>query len=189
MAQQAQQTKKGKKKWYTVFASDLFNKAVLGEVLAYSSESLIGRSLWVNLSQLNRDMRSQHIRIRFKIKEVKGDKAETEIVGYDVVGTFIKRIVRSTKDKIDDSFAAETKEKIKLRVKTIYLTRNNTQRSRSTNIKKQAREEIQALLKDMSYDDFIFNVSTNKIQRTLKTTLSKIYPLQSVEVRAIERLA
>src|SRR3989344_1021999 len=89
----AEQGKKGKKKWYGILASEYFRKIAIGEVPSYSSESLVGRRLWVNLAHLSGDLKDHSIRIRFEIKNIAGEKAETEVIGYDLLGTYIKRIV------------------------------------------------------------------------------------------------
>ena len=156
---------------------------------SYSSESLVGRRLWVNLAHLSGDLKDHSIRIRFEIKNIAGEKAETEVIGYDLLGTYIKRIVRPNKDRIDDSFIASSQDNIKLRVKMIYLTRCKVNNSVSRDIMKKGREEIIGIFGKTSYMDVIGEIINNRLQKGLKGVLNKIYPLSNVDVKAIERLS
>jgi len=185
---QVQITKKGRKKWYPVAASEHFNKGIIGEILSYDAQTLIGRHLRINLSHLTGDMRNQNINVTFRIIQLVKDVAETEIAKYTLVNTFIKRIVRSSKDRIDDSFVVTSKDNVQLRIKPLYLTRNNTQHSVSTRIREKGCEEIKTMVSSQSASAFFTEVFMNKVQKTLRSNLSKIYPLQSVEIRSIEKL-
>ncbi|HII71504.1 TPA: hypothetical protein HA265_01990, partial [Candidatus Woesearchaeota archaeon] len=99
-----------RKRFYSVFAPKIFQQRELGQSMAYEPNSLMDRSMTLNLMILSGNVKKQHINITFKVVKVQGDSAFTEVVKYDVVPAAIKRKVRRMKDRIDDSFKAVTKD-------------------------------------------------------------------------------
>ena len=53
--------KKKRKKWYPILASQEFRQIEIGETTTSSPDSLIGRTVNANLSQLTRDMKKQNL--------------------------------------------------------------------------------------------------------------------------------
>ena len=179
--------KKGKKKWYTILASGQFKNCAIGEVPCYTPDSLIGKTLWVNLAHVSGDLKDHSIKVRFKIKSITGDKAETDIIGYELLNAYIKRIVRPARDRIDDSFIAVSKDNVNVRLKTLFLTRAKVKKSIARAIMLNGREELKNALSKNNFDDFVYEVISNRLQRGAKGILSKIYPLSSVDIKAVVR--
>ncbi|MEK6862554.1 MAG: 30S ribosomal protein S3ae, partial [Nanoarchaeota archaeon] len=73
---------KKKKKWFTILAGPEFDNAEIGETLANENANLIGRTLEVNLADITRDPKSQNIKVKFRIKEVKDTQCYTELISY-----------------------------------------------------------------------------------------------------------
>ena len=121
--------KKGKKKWYEILASKHFHNFAIGECVAYEDKNLFGKVVNVNLGNLTRDAKLQNVRIKFKINEIKDGKAYTEVKGYELATSYIKRIVRVGRSRIDDSFLVSTKDNVKLRLKPLVLTKYKTQKN------------------------------------------------------------
>ena len=180
--------KKGKKKWYEVLASKHFNNIPVGESVAYEDKGLIGRVMKVNLGTLTRDAKLQNVRIKFKINEIKDEKAYTEVKGYELSGSYVKRIMRAVISKIDDSFIITTKEGIKLKLKPLVLTKHKAQKNVLKGLRGLIRKEINDYIKNEVYDKFISDLISKKIQRDIRNKLSKIYPVGVVEIRMMERI-
>ena len=180
--------KKNRKRWYKIVASEQFQKAAIGEVPSFHPEQLVGKSLWVNLAHLSGDLRDHSIRLRFQVTQIAGEIAETSLLGYELLPTYIKRVVRPGRDRIDDSFPVVTLDKIAMRVKMLYLTRNKVKRGVSREILRKGREEIMVYFGKVSYDDAFGEVIANRFQKGLKSVLSKIYPLSNVDVKKLERV-
>ncbi|HLC62848.1 MAG TPA: hypothetical protein VJJ21_00860 [Candidatus Nanoarchaeia archaeon] len=182
-------SKKGRKKWYPVVASEHFKNVVIGEVPLYSPDVLAGRTLWVNLAHLTGELKDHSIRMRFRIKNVTGERAETELIGYQLLSTYIKRLVRPGKSRVDDSFIVHTQDKVKLRVKMLYLTRKNVKKSITQEVMKKGQEQTADFFGKHVYEEAINEVIWNRFQRSLKSLLSKIYPLSSVDVKAVVKMS
>ena len=90
-----------KKQWYSIIAPKLFNNVVLGETLVYEPEKMVGKCLKQNLMNLTNDIKRQNINVNFEIVNVENGKAHTEIIGYNMVTSSVKRFVRRNVEKID----------------------------------------------------------------------------------------
>ena len=180
--------KKKEKKWYEILASKQFNNITIGETVAYEDKNLIGRVVKANVGGLIRDPKLQNIRLSFKVNEIKENKAHTEIHGYSLVSSYIKRIVRAGRSKVDDSFLVKTKDDIKIRLKPLVLTRYKTQRSVLRALRKLVEKDFKEYIQKESYDKFVSDLVSKKLQRDLKRKLCKIYPVGMVEVRIMKRV-
>ena len=177
---------KKKKSWIKILAPSMFRNKVIGETI--KRDKLVGKTIKVSLSNLIGDMKKQNINLGFVITNVKDDKAETEIYKYFLSVGYLKRLVRKIRNKIDDSFIAETKDKIKIKIKPVMITRGRTSKARLTAIRKLSRELLTKFVKENSFEDFIREAGSFRIQIKLKQTLRKIYPLGLYEIRYIEKV-
>src|SRR3989338_9841714 len=93
-----------KKQWYPILAPKQFDNVVIGETLVAEPSAMIGKTLSHSLMNLTNDVRRQNVNIHFKIVEVEGDKAKTNITGYEIVPSSVKRFVRRNSEKMGTSF-------------------------------------------------------------------------------------
>jgi len=180
--------RKQKKKWFNVLASPEFKEQIIGETMAFESENLIGRSVRVNLSLVSREVRRQGKFVTFRIKEVKDATAHTELIKYEIPSMHVKRLVRKERDKVDDSFLVETKDGIKLRVKPLILTRDHTQNSVKTSLRKAVNDLLKKEAKEKTYSEFVLALLSMSLQKTIKSSLKTVYPLSLAEIRVMQKL-
>ena len=88
---------------------------------------------------------------------------------------------------LDESILCETSDKIKMRVKAILVTKNNTNSMTHGVLRQNLVGTLQREISKMSYDDFISSVTTRKFQSALKHSLKRIYPLKICEIRHFKR--
>lgn len=137
---------------------------------------------------LTDDPKKQNYKIIFKITKVEGEKAFTEIIGYEMLLTHVKRIMRKGIEKIEDSFIVQSKDNVKIQIKPLLLVKNKTKHSILTAIRKSTIDFISTELKKQNYDDFIQNIINNKSQKQLREVINKIYPLVACEFRVVKKL-
>ncbi len=177
---------KAKKKWFTIVARGAGIE--LGKVPAFEPNTLIGRTVQTNLSFLTKDPKKQNVNIKFKITEASQNDATADISSYELVPSFIRRIIRKGKEKLEISFASTTKDAIKVRIKLLLVTKIAAKRSVNKELRKKVQELITDITVNSTYDEFIKKIISNKIHRDVKATLSKIYPLSLFEVKALKRI-
>ena len=179
---------KKKKHWVKIVAPKQFGGKVLGETLCSDTQKIIGRTLKKSLSELTGDYKKQSLNLGFVIIDVKEDGASTDLYRYYMSTSHLKRLVRKAKNKIDDSFVGETKDKIRIKIKPIMLTRKKTSKSILTNLRKESRRILSGYLKETSFVEFIRDIISGKVQGLLKHDLRRIYPLSLYELRVVEKI-
>ena len=177
-----------KKKWIKIIAPKIFNSEEVGETVYTSIDKVVGKIIEVNIGFLINDVKRQHMKLRLKVKDINNNLANTEIIGYDVVKAYIRRSIRTDRSKIEDSFVAECKDKIKVRIKPMIITRYKTKRAVLTNLRKSAIEVCLDICKKNNYEDVIKLVINNTLQRELKNTLKKIFPIAFVEIKSLNKV-
>lgn len=186
MAKMTEKEKLRKKKWFPVLAPRLFKELVIGEVYLYEAKSMLGRRMTVNMMNLTGNPRNQHINVRFKISEVKESHGMTEILGFYMMPTSIKRLVRRGKTKIDDSLVVMTSDSKKVRIKPLIITNSLVKKPVATVIRTILRNEISRLVSKLSYEQLIEEIMSFKIQKHLGGLASDITPIRESEIRAFE---
>lgn len=183
---QTKSTKGRKKKWYTILASKSFRESPIGECHVYEPGVLVDRVVDVNLMSLLGDFKKQNMSLSFKIKKVRGDNALTEPYALKTSPTSLKRLVRRGRDRCDYTLQIDTADKAKVLIKLIFLTRNNTTKSVSTALRKNAEVFLKQYAKSKTLDNLMLEAVHGKLQKVLKDAQKKIYPLRSCEVKLLK---
>mgnify|MGYP001604468966 CR=1 FL=1 len=184
MAIQTSTDRKNRMKWYPVIATKDFQEMSLGETLAEEPEELIGRHLHLNLMMLLNDPKKQSITVHFEIKEVKGDTGVASLVHYELNSSFLKRLVRKTSNKVEESYAFTTKDGQQCRIKPVLFTRYKVNNSTLTSLRKKSQEHLHHLFQQYSLAELFSLIMSNKLQMELKSALKKIYPVASCEIKS-----
>ena len=181
MAEQVAKLKK--KQWYPIIAPKQFDNVVLGETLAYEPQQMLGKTLSHSLMNLINDTKRQNISIHFKIVEVEGNNAKTSIVGYEIAHSSVKRFVRRASEKMDMSFNCETADNVFLRVKPLVITRSDVKGSIAAKMRNSIIAYLVRTIKKMTYEVFLGELISHKLQSEMRGFLSKIYPVKVCEIR------
>ena len=181
-------TKVKKKKWFPIYAPKSFGEVMLGESYVSEAEELNGKYMTANLSTITRSMRKQSINVQFKVTKVVEGKGQTETVGYSLINAAVKRLVRRGRNKISDSFLAKTKDMKVLRFKPIIITQNRGTNSVQSAVRLEARRLIREYAFTKTVDEIFKEVSDAKLQKSVKDSCSKIFPLRGVDLKAVKLL-
>ena len=174
-----------KKRNIPIEANKVFNNAFLGETLVEDAKLLLGRSISSNLMLLTNDMKKQNTTVKFKITNIVNNKAVAEPVGYSIANASIKRLIRRGKARVDISFLCKTKDNRTVRIKPIIITKNCTTKRVLTALRNNCSILITNHIKETNYADLFLDIVNSKLQRNLFDQLKKIYPLKTVEIRAL----
>lgn len=175
-----------KKEWYPILAPKIFQNAVLGETHVFEPEQMIGKGITQNLMNLTNDIKRQNINIDFKVVDVRNGKAFADVMGYYMIQSSVRRLVRKSIEKIDMSFLCRTSDGKNLRVKPILITRSVTTGSVAARMRKNAQDFLVKYVEAISYNNFVDDLVGHKVQNLLRKDLNKIYPLRVCEIRSME---
>ncbi|MAH01912.1 hypothetical protein CMO87_01615 [Candidatus Woesearchaeota archaeon] len=175
-----------KKEWYPILAPKIFQNAVLGETHVYEPQQMVGKGITKNLMNLTNDVKRQNININFKIVDVQNGKAITDVVGYYMVQSSIRRLIRRNIEKIIMSFPCKTSDNKNLQIKPLLITRSATTGSVATKMRKYAQDFLVKYVESVNYDNLVNDLVDHKLQNSLRKTLNKIYPLRICEIKSME---
>ncbi|MBD3309987.1 hypothetical protein GF351_02095 [Candidatus Woesearchaeota archaeon] len=177
-------TKVKKKRWIKIVAPKSFNQELLGETYVLEPKQVLGRHISVNLMSLTRDPKKQNTDLTFYANQLSGEEVMTEIAGYRLSPSTIKRMVRRGKDRIDHSFVAVTSDKKRIRIKPLMITLSCTHRPARAALKKGLEKAMKSAVSKNTFEKLIHDIITFRFQRTMKDAVKKIYPLRTVEIRS-----
>lgn len=178
--------RRGKKRFYPILAPRIFNEQEIGEAHLYDLREAIGRRVKLNLMALTNDPKKQRINISFEITSVDGEKARAEVIGYNISPSAMRRMVRRKKIRMDDSFVVKTNDNKLVRIKPFLVTGGLARSSALKGLKRRLREVLTKNIAKMSYEFFLKELISHRLQSDLRAQLKKTYPLAICEIRAIE---
>ena len=175
-----------KKKWYELVAPEIYSEKVIGEAFVESPEDLKGKVVQVNMMNLLGGPRKQSFSAKLRVEKVQGNKGLTKPIKLAMLPASVKRLIRSGKNRVDLSFTATSSDEVLLRLKPLIITKTRAPNSTLTDLRSTAVEFLTKYVEGHSYEEMFDAVSRSVIQKELKLTLEKIFPLRLVEIRVLE---
>jgi ribosomal protein S3AE len=116
---------------------------------------------------------------------LEGEKAQTEVIGYEVSPAAIKRQVRRSTTRIDESLVFETADKKRVVIKLFLVTKAIVRSSTARTIRNALPELLKKEISNASYENLVKSLISNKLQMGLKNQLKMIYPIRNCEVKSM----
>ncbi len=176
------------KEWYKIQAPMMFNQAVLGETPSSDATSLIGRTTEVTVNDLTGDFSKMHVKLKFRVNDVRGLEAHTIFIGQDLTSDYIRRLTRRKKTKTDHVIDVVTKDGYKVRVKPMSITDKRIQASQETAVRTLMTNELQKAALEMTISDLVKHIISGDLARMLSNVAKVIVPIKRVEIRKTEVL-
>ena len=184
----AERKKRKQKIWYSLIAPSMFGKVKIAETPADDPEKVMGRTVEVSLQELTGDFAKAHIKLIFKVIDVKGLEAHTAFIGHTTTTDYVKRMARRHKSKIDGVFDVITKDGKRIRVKPSAYTSKRIQTSQKRAIRAVMKQVIETLAQNNTLDEFVKAMLDGEIGRQTYKLSKTIYPVKRVEVHKSELL-
>ena len=184
MAEQQTQTatakvKRGAKKGFFEVRTPLTATKI--QLYGYSIDELNGKVVKLDLT---RSLKGKNFELRLKAVK-KDDYLEAKPISLELIGSYIRRMMRPGIDYVEDSFIAEMKDG-KARVKIFMISRNKVSRAVRKELRNNSRKFLEGHLKTRTGEEAFTEIITNKMQKELFLKSKKIYPLALCEVRVFE---
>jgi len=177
-----------KKKWYAVMAPDFLGGKQIADTLALKENVLIGRVIVLPLSEFTGNFRDFKIKVKLRIKDVKGSEARTEYVGQEMLRDQILRTIRRWSSRVDSVDDIKLKDDSRFRIKSLTVTRRRVNSSVKCDIRHAVSAGIKAYMSARATDQMVEDVNSSKMQKIISNNVKKIYPVRTVEVRMIQKV-
>lgn len=176
------------KTWYKILAPDMFQSAPIGETLTDSPTKLIERTSEVTLQDLTGDFTKMHVKLRFKINDVKGTEAYTKFIGHDLTSDYIRRQTRRKRSKMDGIYDVTTKDGYLVRVKPMAIAEKRIQTSQQYAIRKVMNNVISEAAMSRTLGEFVHTMIYGELPNSIFKMCKPIYPIKRIEIRKSEIL-
>jgi small subunit ribosomal protein S3Ae len=170
------------KSWYSVLAPKMFDEKKVGEILGMDDASVMHRIINTNLSELSGEMQHGYTRVNFRIHDVKGKTAYTNFVGHELIRSYIKTLARRNMSLVDNVVKVNTKDNVKVSVKTAIITTNRISRTMKSILRKEAEKIIIAHAKIHDFDTFMQEILYKKLSTEIYKRSKEYVPIKRVEV-------
>lgn len=174
------------KKWFNIYAPPMFSSALIGEALAEEPDRLIGRVPEVTMQELTGDFSQMHVKLRFKINEIKGNDAHTVFVGHDLTSDYVRRQTRRKHSKMDIVATAVTRDGWEVIIKLLAISDLRIKSSQQTAIRTQLGLSAQELAGANTLVELTKTVVSGDLSKELSRRIKGIYPVKRIEVRRTE---
>jgi small subunit ribosomal protein S3Ae len=176
------------KEWYKIHAPMMFNQVQLGETPSADPASLIGRTTEVTVHDLTGDFSKMHVKLKFRVDDVRGFEAHTIFVGQDLTSDYIRRLTRRKKTKTDHVIDVRTKDGYVVRIKPMSITDKRIQASQETAVRTLMTNELQKAASEMTISDLVKHIISGDLAKMLSNVAKVIVPIKRVEIRKTEVL-
>ncbi len=170
------------KSWYKIISPEMFGAEEIAETPAADPEYVIGRTLETTLMELVGDYKKMHVKLTFKVNEVKGENAYTQFYGHEYTRDYLRSMIRRRRTRIDGIFNSTTKDGAKVRVSVIALTPFRCKASHERAIRKIMEDTIVKKADKMPFDKFVTDLVAGKIATEIYKKSKKIHPIQNVDI-------
>jgi small subunit ribosomal protein S3Ae len=173
------------KVWLKLITPEFLGKKEVGEIPANEAEASKGRRIILSAIDVLGDFNKYYLKFIFKVGEVDNQNAYLFFDGLECTRDYIARMVRRRVDRTDFIVDKVTKDNIKLRIKTITVTRR-VPRSIRTKIRKTIDEILEKEVPNLTMEEFVLKVISENLKNFIINTINKIYPIRHFEFRKIE---
>ena len=170
-----------KKKWFTIKSPKEWEEKEIAKTPATDEKKVIDRVIKVPLRELTNNIKHQFMKVHFRVKEVKGLTAYTELEGFELIREALKRNVRRRRSMIRTIQDIKTKDNKKIRITAYCLTARKTDTTKKDEIRKIMAEEVQALKKE-TLDSLTKKCLFGQVAANIAKKVKKISPIKRVEI-------
>ena len=177
------------KGWYNLVAPEMFNRQVIGETPAEEVGKVAGRVTEVTVQDLTGDFSKMHIKLHFRVQDVRGSEAHTQFVGHDMTSDYIRRLTRRKRTRTDAVVDARTKDGWTIRVKPMAITDRRIQGAKQRAIRGIMRKVIVESAARGTVGELVKAIISGDLAKEIATACKPVQPISRVEVRKSDVLA
>lgn len=170
------------KKWITIIAPKSFDEKELGHAITVSSEGILNRTIKKSLRDITGNISHQNVGLYFKISEIKGEKANTAVVGHELGRGYIGREIKRMSGIVKVVLDLNTKDKYKMRITILAFSRRGMSSTQLKAIRKKVSEAVLKKAIKTQFEKLFQEIVFGKLSSELFKEIKPIYPVNRVEI-------
>jgi len=185
MSDRSVSRQKQEKRWYTVMAPELFDRAELGESPADEPEQLYDRTLQTTLGELQGDASENNTKLTFRITDVGSDAAYTEFIKHELTRDYLRSLVRRGSSKVESFETVLTSDDHRVQIQPVAFTTKKADHSQERAIRKTMTEIVRETARDRTFADLVDGIVEGRLSSAIYSEAKQVYPLRRVEIQKL----
>ena len=183
MSERSVSKRKQEKRWYTVMAPEMFDRAELGETPADEPEQVYDRTVQTTLGELQNDPSENNTKLTFQITDVGSDTAYTEFVQHELTRDYLRSLTRRGTSKVDAFVTVLTTDEYRVQVQPVAYTTKSADHSQEHAIRKKMVELVEEAAEERTFEGLIDSIVEGRLSSAIYGEAKTIYPLRRVEIQ------
>ncbi len=183
MSERSVSKRKQEKRWYTVMAPEMFDRAELGETPADEAEQVYDRTIQTTLGELQNDPSENNTKLTFQITDVGSDTAYTEFVQHELTRDYLRSLTRRGTSKVDAFITVLTTDDYRVQVQPVAYTTKSADHSQEHAIRRTMIDLVEEAAAERTFEGLVDGIVEGRLSSAIYAEAKTIYPLRRVEVQ------
>lgn len=183
MSERSVSKRKQEKRWYTVMAPEMFDRAELGETPADEPEQVYDRTIQTTLGELQNDPSENNTKLTFQITDVGSDTAYTEFIQHELTRDYLRSLTRRGTSKVDAFITVLTTDDYRVQVQPVAYTTKSADHSQEHAIRRTMIDLVEEAAEERTFEGLVDSIVEGRLSSAIYGEAKTIYPLRRVEVQ------
>ncbi|MEF8806750.1 30S ribosomal protein S3ae [Natronomonas sp.] len=183
MSERSVSKRKQEKRWYTIMAPEIFDRAELGETPAEEPDQVYDRTIETTLGDLQGDPSESNTKLTFQVTDVGSDAAYTEFIQHELTRDYLRSLTRRGTSKVDAFVTVLTTDDYRLQVQPVAYTTKSADRSQEHEIRRIMVDLVEEAAEEHTFEGLLDSIVEGRLSSAIYNDAKKIYPLRRVEVQ------
>ena len=183
MSERSVSKQKQEKRWYTVMAPEMFDRAELGETPADEPEQVYDRTIETTLGDLQNDPSENNTKLTFQITDVGSDTAYTDFIKHELTRDYLRSLTRRGTSKVDAFVTVLTTDDYRVQVQPVAYTTKSADHSQERAVRKTMVDLVEEAAAERTFEGLIDSIVEGRLSSAIYNEAKTIYPLRRVEIQ------
>ena len=183
MSERSVSKRKQEKRWYTVMAPEMFDRAELGETPADEPEQVYDRTIQTTLGELQNDPSENNTKLTFQITDVGSDTAYSEFIQHELTRDYLRSLTRRGTSKVDAFITVLTTDDYRVQVQPVAYTTKSADHSQEHAIRRTMIDLVEEAAAERTFEGLVDGIVEGRLSSAIYAEAKTIYPLRRVEVQ------
>jgi small subunit ribosomal protein S3Ae len=183
MSERSVSKRKQEKRWYTIMAPEIFDRAELGETPAEDPEQVYDRTIETTLGDLQGDQSENNTKLTFQVTDVGSDAAYTEFIQHELTRDYLRSLTRRGTSKVDAFVTVLTTDDYRLQVQPVAYTTKSADRSQEQAIRQIMVDLVEEAAEERTFEGLLESIVEGRLSSAIYNDAKTVYPLRRVEVQ------
>jgi len=183
MSERSVSKQKQEKRWYTVMAPEMFDRAELGETPADEPEQVYDRTIQTTLGELQNDPSENNTKLTFQITDVGSDTAYSEFIQHELTRDYLRSLTRRGTSKVDAFITVLTTDDYRVQVQPVAYPTKSADHSQEHAIRRTMIDLVEDAAEERTFEGLIDSIVEGRLSSAIYGEAKTIYPLRRVEVQ------